>query len=55
VVFIKDERGRTLLEELTYNGKRKKVAQGPKSVVKVSKSILSSITEDLKANAGIQT
>jgi hypothetical protein len=44
-----------LLEEQTYNGKRKKVSQGPKSIVQVRKSILTSIMKDLSAKASIQT
>lgn len=55
VAFIKDEKGKTLLRELTYNGKRNKVSQGPISKVKVKKELLSSIIKDLEENVSVRT
>lgn len=55
VIFQKDERGKTLLMDLTYNGIKAKSSQGPTSLFKVKKEILSSIEKDMKENVTVLT
>lgn len=55
VIFIKDERGKTLMEELIYKEKREKASHGQISRIKVKKNILTGIMKDLRENVSIKT